>query len=195
MTPDAHDHAGLSRREALRRMGGGLGFAGLLAGIGPVAGWDAPTEAPADSPYVFNRAPLKQQSFAKLPVGSVTPKGWLHAQLEQMAEGLAGHLHEIYPNVGKTNAWRGGNGDVWERGPYWLDGAVPLAYVLDDDRLKEAVRPYLEWTLESQRPDGYFGPPPDKSYVDREGFQTERPGDWWPRMVMLAPPATNACRS
>jgi hypothetical protein len=102
-----------------------------------------------------------------------------------MAEGMAGHLHEIYPNVGETNAWRGGNGDVWERGPYWLDGAVPLAYVLDDDRLKEVVRPYLEWTLESQRPDGYFGPPPDKSYANRDGFQTDRPSDWWPRMVML----------
>jgi len=102
-----------------------------------------------------------------------------------MAEGLAGHLHEIYPNVGATNAWRGGRGDVWERGPYWLDGAVPLAYILDNDRLKKAVRPYLEWTLQSQRSDGYFGPPPDKDYVDKQGFQTDRPGDWWPRMVML----------
>jgi DUF1680 family protein len=102
-----------------------------------------------------------------------------------MASGMAGHLHEIYPNVGESNAWRGGDGDVWERGPYWLDGAVPLAYILDDDRLIEAVEPYLEWTLQSQRADGYFGPSPDKEYRDADGFQTDRPGDWWPRMVML----------
>lgn len=182
-----HTDERMTRREALRRMGGGMGLAALMAGIGPVAGCGLDSEATASvqGPYVFSRDPLVPQSFAMLPPGNVTPRGWLREQLDRMAEGMAGRLHEIYPNVGETNAWRGGNGDVWERGPYWLDGAVPLAYVLDDERLKEIVRPYVEWTLQSQRPDGYFGPSPDKSYVDREGFQTERPGDWWPRMVML----------
>jgi len=178
--------SGITRREALQQLGGSLGLAGVLAGIGPVTGVEPETTPTASqSPHVFNRDPLETEAFAMLPAGSVAPRGWLRQQLTRMAEGMAGHLHEMYPNVGKTNAWRGGNGDVWERGPYWLDGAVPLAYVLDDERLKEAVRPYLEWTLQSQRPDGYFGPPPDKSYVDRDGFQTDRPGDWWPRMVML----------
>lgn len=178
--------SGITRREALHQLGGGLGLAGVLAGIGPVTGVETgTTPATSQSPYVFNRDPLETEAFAMLPAGSVAPRGWLRQQLTRMAEGMAGRLHEIYPNVGKTNAWRGGSGDVWERGPYWLDGAVPLAYVLDDERLKEAVRPYLEWTLQSQRPDGYFGPPPDKSYVDRDGFQTDRPGDWWPRMVMM----------
>lgn len=176
----------ISRRDALHRLGGGLGLAGLLAGVGPVSIWTAPTEpASDDRPYVFNRDPLEANPFARLPAGSVQPRGWLREQLNRMAEGMAGRLHEIYPNVGKTNAWRGGTGDVWERGPYWLDGAVPLAYVLDDERLKEVVRPYVDWTLQSQQPDGYFGPSEETSYVDRSGFQTDRPGDWWPRMVML----------
>ena len=176
---------GISRRDALQRLGG-IGLVGLVAGLGtPSAVGARPSSDATDAHYPFPRAPLADTPFARLPVGAVEPKGWLRTQLERMAEGMAGHLHEIYPNVGESNAWRGGTGDVWERGPYWLDGAVPLAYILDDDRLKEAVRPYLEWTLESQRADGYFGPPPDKEYTDRDGFQTERPGDWWPRMVML----------
>jgi DUF1680 family protein len=179
--------SGITRREALRHLGGGLGLAGLMAGLGPSARAARPPRRPSDpeSPYVFNRDPLATQAYAKLPAGAVSPRGWLREQLERMAGGMAGRLHEIYPNVGATNAWRGGDGDVWERGPYWLDGAVPLAYVLDNDRLKDVVRPYIEWTLQSQRPDGYFGPPPDTSYVDTQGFQTDRPGDWWPRMVML----------
>jgi len=186
MMSDSEHTSGISRRDALQRLGG-IGFAGLMAGVGVPAGASAAPRAqdPSEAHYPFPRDPLANVSFAKLPVGSVTPKGWLQTQLERMADGMAGHLHETYPNVGETNAWRGGNGDVWERGPYWLDGAVPLAYILDDDRLKEAVTPYLEWTLQSQRTDGYFGPPPDKEYVDKQGFQTERPGDWWPRMVML----------
>ncbi len=177
---------GISRRDALQRLGG-LGLAGLMPGLGMGTGVASTSNLPTQEAvhYPFPRDPLANVPMARLPVGAVEPKGWLQTQLGQMAEGMAGHLHEIYPNVGENNAWRGGTGDVWERGPYWLDGAVPLAYILDNDRLKEAVRPYLEWTLHSQRSDGYFGPSPDKKYDDTQGLQTERPSDWWPRMVML----------
>lgn len=185
MSSHANSLDGISRRDALRLMGG-LGLAGLYAGLGaPSSVVAAPPDASDGAHYPFPRDPLANVPFTKLPVGSVEPKGWLRTQLERMATGMAGHLHEIYPNVGESNAWRGGNGDVWERGPYWLDGVVPLAYILDDDRLIEAVTPYLEWTLQSQRPGGYFGPSADKEFPDRDGFQTDRPGDWWPRMVML----------
>lgn len=186
MSFPAGSHDGISRRDALRRIGG-IGLAGLFVGLGgsPSSVMAEHTRLADGGQYPFPRHPLADVPFAKLPVGSVEPEGWLRTQLERMAAGMAGHLHEIYPNVGESNAWRGGNGDVWERGPYWLDGAVPLAYILEDDRLMGAVEPYLEWTLRSQRSDGYFGPSPDKKYVDQKGFQTDRPGDWWPRMVML----------
>jgi len=29
--------------------------------------------------------------------------------------------------MGPDNAWLGGEGDAWERGPYWVDGLLPLA--------------------------------------------------------------------
>lgn len=65
----------------------------------------------------------------------------------------------LYPSVmGKRNGWLGGDGDQWERGPYWIDGLLPLAYILDDDVLKAKVQPWIEWALQSQREDGFFGP-------------------------------------
>lgn len=133
----------------------------------------------------LNRAPLKQVPYQILPLGSVQPEGWLKEQLIRMADGLTGKLGEIYPNVGESNAWRGGNGDVWERGPYWLDGLVPLAYTLDDQELINKAKPFIEWTLNSQREDGFFGPSADDVYTDKRGFQTGNVEDWWPRMVML----------
>ena len=60
--------------------------------------------------------------------------------------------------MGPRNGWLGGDGDVWERGPYWIDGLLPLAYILGDERLIEKTRPWVEWALGSRQPDGYFGP-------------------------------------
>lgn len=137
--------------------------------------------------YGQNRYPLKPKPYMALPLGSVVPKGWLGEQLKLMRNGLTGHLDTIYPEVlGERNGWLGGDGDVWERGPYWLDGLVPLAYILKDEQLIEKVQPWIEWTINSQTEDGYFGP---RSAVDspspEDGLQRDKAGDWWPRMVML----------
>ena len=62
----------------------------------------------------------------------VMPKGWLLEQLRLQAKGLSGHLDEFWPDLGPESAWLGGNGEGWERGPYFLDGLVPLAYLTGD---------------------------------------------------------------
>ena len=101
--------------------------------------------------YLQNRAPLQPMPFLELPLGAIKPEGWLKEQLERMASGLTGNLDSIYPEVvGPRNGWLGGDGDGWERGPYWIDGLLPLAYILDNERLKEKVRPWIEWTLNHQ---------------------------------------------
>jgi hypothetical protein len=74
--------------------------------------------------------------FVELPLGSVKPQGWLLDQLHIMRKGTSGHLDEVYEKVQQSNGWLGGTGDGWEETPYWLDGAVPLAYLLDDKDLK-----------------------------------------------------------
>jgi hypothetical protein len=85
--------------------------------------------------------------------------------------------------MGPRNGWLGGDGDVWERGPYWIDGLLPLAYILDDQKLKDKVQPWIEWTLKSQQPDGYFGPSVDQG--PEPGLQRNNARDWWPKMVVL----------
>ena len=137
--------------------------------------------------YVQNRYPLAPKPYLELPLGAIKPKGWLLHQLQTMKTGMAGQLDELYPAVlGKRNGWLGGDGDVWERGPYWLDGLVPLAYILDDAELKAKAQPWIEWSLNNQMADGYFGPiPPEKEPAPEPGLQRDRARDWWPKMVML----------
>jgi len=137
--------------------------------------------------YVSNRYPLTENPFIQLPLKSIQPKGWLLEQFRLAAEGLSGHLDELYPEVlGPRNGWLGGDGDGWERGPYWLDGLVPLAYILNDQKLINKIKPWIEWTLNSQTDDGYFGPVPFKEEPEEEpGLQRGKRRDWWPHMVML----------
>jgi hypothetical protein len=120
---------------------------------------------------IKNRAPLAQNAFYILPLGSVRPTGWLKRQMEIQANGLGGHLDETWADVGSDSGWLGGTGESWERGPYFLDGLVPLAYLLDNARLKAKAQKYIDWTLTNQAPNGMIGPASNN--------------DWWPRVVML----------
>jgi uncharacterized protein len=127
--------------------------------------------------------------FAEMPLGAIKPKGWLLNQLVVMRNGTSGHLDEVYSKLKDDNGWLGGKGDAWEETPYWLDGAVPLAYLLDDKELEAKVLKYINWTLTNQRPSGYFG--------GITGFERETGNkiteenvvnggnDWWPKMLML----------
>lgn len=134
--------------------------------------------------YIVNRAPLISKPYTEIPLGQIKPEGWLKDQLVRMKNGMTGHLDSLYPEVmGPRNGWLGGDGDQWERGPYWIDGLMPLAYILDDQMLKNKVQPWIEWALASQQPSGYFGPTVDRPNED--GLQRGRTHDWWPKMVML----------
>lgn len=137
--------------------------------------------------FLQNRAPLKPNPYVQLPFGTIKPLGWLQTQLLKMKTGMTGHLDKLYPTVlGSRNGWLGGDGDVWERGPYWIDGLVPLAYILNDDELKNKLKPWIEWSINNQQADGYFGPvPPAQEPADEPGLQRGLARDWWPKMVML----------
>lgn len=134
--------------------------------------------------YLNNKAPLITKPYMELPLGSIKAKGWLLEMLKRQKTGATGHMDTLYPLVmGERNGWLGGDGDQWERGPYWIDGLLPLAYILDDKELKDKVRPWVEWALNSQQPNGFFGPA--KDYPGEEGIQRDNSADWWPRMVVL----------
>ena len=133
---------------------------------------------------VFNREPLEGGDYARLPIGAIKPEGWLLGQLRAQADGMTGHLDELYPEVvGDDNAWLGGEGDTWERGPYWIDGLLPLAYLLDDKALIAKAERWVEAMITSATPEGYFGNGTDHPYI--EGLQRGKSHDWWPKMVAL----------
>jgi hypothetical protein len=156
-----------------------LGLAGLASSlpIGRFLSFSgtpvlASAEASAEPMSVVrNRAPLSPSALYFLPQGSVRPAGWLKEQLRIQADGLSGHLDETWADVGANSGWLGGTGESWERGPYFLDGLVPLAYLLDDARLKAKAQRYIDWTLDHQASTGMIGPASND--------------DWWPRIVML----------
>lgn len=111
--------------------------------------------------YRNNPEPLKQNAYIRLPLGSVKPEGWLHRQLEIQAEGLTGNLDEFWPDL-VNSAWRGGDSEGWERGPYYLDGLVPLAYLLDDQRLIEKSKSWIDKIIASSSDSGWYGPSRNK---------------------------------
>ncbi len=102
---------------------------------------------------------IADPAFRPLPLGSVTPNGWLRRQLRLQADGLTGHLDEFWPDVVQSQ-WFGGNAEGWERAPYWLDGIIPLAWLLDDEILKEKCEKYIRKIIADQRPDGWYAPYP-----------------------------------
>lgn len=99
-------------------------------------------------------------ALTPLPLGSIRPEGWLARQLRIQADGLTGHLDEFWPDI-RDSKWFGGEADGWERAPYWLDGLIPLAWGLDDAKLKEKATRRIGQILDSQRPDGWFAPYPE----------------------------------
>src|SRR6266536_6171310 len=122
------------------------------------------------------RVGLRARPFEPLPLGQVRPSGWLLDQLQIQAEGLTGHLDELWPDVARSR-WIGGDVEGWERGPYWLDGLVPLAFLLDSAALRAKADHWVECILASQQADGWFGPVHDARF----GY----PYDPWPLFIVL----------
>ena len=85
------------------------------------------------------------------------PEGWLKRQLEIQAEGLSGNLHKIWPDI-RDSAWIGGNREGWERVPYWLDGFIPLAYLLENEEMIATVKKYIDAIISAQEDDGWICP-------------------------------------
>lgn len=104
-------------------------------------------------------------------LGAMKPAGWLKQQLLVQKEGLTGQIDSLWADLGEQSGWLGGAGENWERGPYYLDGLVPLAWSLGDEALQKKAQKWIDWMLQSQDEAGFFGP-------------ADNP-DWWPRIVAL----------
>src|SRR5271154_4514954 len=163
-----------------------LVFLCMLAAMPPAFGQDSVVQGPplnsTNSFYISNRPPLARSPFSKLPIGAITPSGWLRHQLEMERDGMTGHLEEISPWLDfAKSAWtdpqgRGNYG--WEEMPYWLKGYGDLGYVLKDEAIIATARRWIEAALASQSPDGWFGPRSLRTSLDGKP-------DLWPNMLML----------
>jgi len=119
---------------------------------------------------------LTRTIFTPLPLSTIYPRRWLLAQLQTQAQGLTGHLDEFWSDVADSG-WIGGHAESWERAPYWLDGLVPLAFLLKDERLIGKVHRWMDFILDHQQEDGWLGPVRDATY----GYEH----DPWPVSVFL----------
>jgi DUF1680 family protein len=122
---------------------------------------------------------LEPLALSPLPLGAIRPRGWLRDQLRIQADGLTGNLDEFWPSVAESK-WIGGTAEGWERGPYWLDGLIPLAFLLDNDRLRRKARHWIDYILDHQHTDGWLGAK-DDAHV---GVGESRL-DPWPQFVLF----------
>ena len=118
--------------------------------------------------FVYNRF-MKDHDMAKelMPLaytpitpGSIKPRGWLKQQLRIQADGLCGNLDKVWPDV-RDSQWIGGDREGWERVPYWLDGFIPMAYLLDDSELIGRAKKYIDAIIDRQEDDGWIAPCPE----------------------------------
>lgn len=157
---------------------------------------DRPETGQTNDHYISNRAPLKPSAFIKLPIGSIEPGGWLGEYLIRQKNGLTGNLGKISAWLQKEdNAWlsKEGKGNWgWEEVPYWLKGYANIGYILEDQEMIDEAKIWIEGTINSQQPNGFFGPGfAWKSYVSEElrteaiKAQEKQIQDYWANMIML----------
>ncbi len=100
---------------------------------------------------------LNQGKYRFFNPNEIQPEGWLKKQLEIQAKGLSGNLDLFWPDIADSS-WIGGSHEGWERVPYWLDGFIPLAWLLDDDGMKERATKYINYIIDHQEEDGWISP-------------------------------------
>jgi hypothetical protein len=149
-----NSNAAIKRRTFLAGLATGAAF----IATSPIAR-AANTFSPNSSKRRRSSSGLAEPQFRPLPLGAISPEGWLRRQLQIQADGLSGHLDEFWPDVGQSQ-WFGGKAEGWERAPYWLDGVIPLAWSLGDPGLQAKVKRYVEHIVAHQRPDGWYAPYP-----------------------------------
>ena len=143
-----------------------------------------PANAAEPAPY----AP----AFTPLPLGAIKPAGWLRDWCQDAANGIAGHADELAPLF--KDGWMKDakvefatdhiqvgdkpKGYMLEQSAYWMDGAVRLAHLLDDEALLAKCRLRFDAVLRRVA----AGQPPVN--VNQDMWQKGEKWAHWPMAVM-----------
>ncbi|MDD2268234.1 MAG: glycoside hydrolase family 127 protein [Eubacteriales bacterium] len=104
---------------------------------------------------------MKRPLYGFYKAKQLKPRGWLYDQLKIQSASLTGNLDKVWPDV-KDSKYIGGDREGWERVPYWLDGFIPLAYLLDDEDMKTRAKKYIDAIIVNQKEDGWICPCSDE---------------------------------
>jgi len=139
------------------------------------------------------------QKLHKLPLGSITARGWLQQQLQRSKEGTGGHLDELEPDMIATpfinySAFKklpfenkpadptfaaGWSSEI--SGAYWT-GLVQLAFTLGDPELIAKAEKWVAGVLAHQEDDGYLGGYP--KHTDRKADFNAWSAGWCYRALL-----------
>lgn len=102
---------------------------------------------------------LLNETYSTPLVGQVQPQGWLQDELNIQAESLSGHLSLFWADI-QDSIWIGGTADggLHERGPYWLNGIVPLTFQINNTNVTGQMQNWINYILANQLPSGWLGP-------------------------------------
>lgn len=109
-------------------------------------------------------ADLSPHSYAALhvlPPGAVQPAGWLREYMEKQASQLGSKLPVVswpFTEAYWAGEEKGESWWPWEQKAYWIDGAIRLAVVLQDEKLMAQVQTSIDYTLGHASASGYLGP-------------------------------------
>lgn len=132
-------------------------------------------------------------AFTPLPLGAVKPTGWLRDWCEDAAAGITGHADELDPVFAKgwmeseikvdgpANMMQAGDGKqgyALEQAGYWIDGAVRLGHLLEDQALLAKCCIRFEGIL--RRVEAGLPPMP----VNQDLWEKGEKWAHWPMVVM-----------
>lgn len=108
---------------------------------------------------ITNDPALKvKPAFIPLSPGAVKPEGWIKDWAVDAANGITGHLDEW--SIAFNMAWKGvgfdaegvdpetGMGWPLEQASYWMDGAIRLAYIMNDTALINKISERLDMVVD-----------------------------------------------
>lgn len=127
---------------------------------------------------------MNNLKLSYFPLGAVSAEGYLKTQLELQRNNITNYM-ELYDEYSENSGWLGGEGESWERGPYYVRGLTALAYTMNDSELIKRAKKWIDYAIESQQEDGNFGSKKILSKALSEKTQDECADEWWARMPML----------